>query len=94
MRKPGSEGAPSDKDLKVSRTEDVMARHASHKIVRVKKGSNFIYRKMTEVKEPTSAFVTPNHKHPTGKTAYGKMSNKELRDRLSNTVKTSANESQ
>jgi len=91
MRKPGSEGAPSDKDLKVSRTEDVIARHASHKIVRVKKGSNFVYRKMTE--EPTSAFVVPKHKHPTGKIVYGKLSNKELRDRLSKTVKTSANES-
>jgi hypothetical protein len=71
-------------------TDDVIARHASHKVVRVKKGSNFIYRKMTE--EPASAFVTPNHKHPTGKTVYGKLTNKDLRDKLSKTVKTSASE--
>ena len=70
--------------------EDVTARHASHKIVRVKKGSNFIYRKMTEA--PASAFVTPNHPHPTGKTVYAKMSGKDILDRLSKTVKTSASE--
>jgi hypothetical protein len=70
--------------------EDVTARHASHKIVRVKKGSNFIYRKMTEA--PASAFVTPNHPHPTGKTVYAKMFGKDILDRLSKTVKTSASE--
>ena len=94
MRKPGSEGAPSNKDLRVSRTEDVTARHASHKVIRVKDGSNFTYRKVYEApKEPTSAFVTPNHSHPSGKTAYAKMSGKDILDRLSKTVKTSANES-
>lgn len=93
MRKPGSEGAPSNKDLRVSRTEDVTARHASHKVIRVKDGSNFIYRKVYEApKEPTSAFVTPNHPHPSGKTVYAKMSGKDILDRLSKTVKTSANE--
>jgi hypothetical protein len=71
-------------------TDDIVSRHASHKIVRVKKGSNFIYRKMTEA--PASAFVTPNHPHPTGKTVYAKMSGKDILDRLSKTVKTSASE--
>ena len=94
MRKPGSEGAPSNKDLRVSRTEDVMARHADHKVVRVKKDGNFTYRKVYEApKEPASAFVTPNHPHPSGKTVYAKMSGKDILDRLSKTVKTSANES-
>jgi hypothetical protein len=125
MRKPGSEGAPTNAALKASQTEDadpcwkgytavgmkmkngrkvpncvpeeenltddIVSRHASHKIVRVKKGSNFIYRKMTEA--PASAFVTPNHPHPTGKTVYAKMSGKDILDRLSKTVKTSASES-
>ena len=94
MRKPGSEGAPSNKDLRVSRTEDVMARHADHKVVRVKKDGNFTYRKVYEApKEPASAFVTPNHPHPSGKTVYAKMSGKDILDRLSKTVKTTANES-
>jgi len=52
MRKPGSEGSPSNKDLRVSRTEDITARHASHKVIRVKDGSNFRYRKVYE--EPIS----------------------------------------
>ena len=47
MRKPGSEGAPSNKDLRVSRTEDVVQTHADHKVVRVKKANgNFMYRKI------------------------------------------------
>jgi len=52
MRKPDSEGSPSNKDLRVSRTEDITARHASHKVIRVKDGSNFRYRKVYE--EPIS----------------------------------------
>jgi hypothetical protein len=52
MRKPGSEGSPSNKDLRVSRTEDITAHHASHKVIRVKDGSNFRYRKVYE--EPIS----------------------------------------
>jgi hypothetical protein len=78
--------------------EDVMARHADHKVIRVKKAGNFIYRKVYEApfepaREPTAAFVTPNHKHPTGKTAYGSMPNSELRKKLSKTVATSSSES-
>jgi hypothetical protein len=78
--------------------EDVVQRHADHKVVRVKKAGNFIYRKVYEAsfeppREPTSAFVTPNHKHPTGRTAYGSMSNSELRKKLSKTVSTSSSES-
>jgi hypothetical protein len=47
MRKPGSEGAPSNKDLRVSRTEDVVQTHADHKVVRIKKANgNFMYRKI------------------------------------------------
>ena len=81
-----------------TKNEDVMARHADHKVVRVKKGGNFTYRKVYEApfepaREPTSAFVVPNHKHPTGKTAYGSMSNNELRKKLSKTVATSSSES-
>jgi hypothetical protein len=78
--------------------EDVVQRHADHKVIRVKKAGNFIYRKVYEAsfeppREPTSAFVTPNHKHPTGRTAYGSMSNSELRKKLSKTVSTSSSES-
>ena len=87
--------------------EDIVQTHATHKVVRVKKANgNFMYRKISNnlnpnmeskefepPREPTSAFVKPNHPHPSGKTVYAKMSGKDILDRLSKTVKTSASES-